>query len=522
LDTEGGGPGPGGERLSVTTTRNALYSLASWFLPMLVSLLAVPYLFKKLGDEGFGILALAMLFMGYLALLDLGLRDAIMKFIGEHMRRAEQDEVLAVAGTAAGAYVMAAGLGGCVLGAISGPLVRHVIHASEALSHAAIVSFRIAAAGFFIHMLLVGCGAFLQGAGRFGVTGRIAVANNIGATVATVGLLYLGYGLVEAVMAQFVIRALSLFAAILACRSVVPIAALRPRWDRQRLRRLIGFGRFTLVSRLVFQAVYQADRLVIGAMLGAAVMGVYQVPAQISAHVSAPAIQLGVVLLPLVSGMAAATEAQTVVQTYVRAARILALVALGVGAVTAGLARPFLEVWMGRDFARLGWAVLACLAVARAIHAAPVGLSYVTQAVGEPQLDAFYQVTAGCVVAALLYPFTKVWGIYGTALAVLAGPLVATPLFFLSVRKRLPELVRVKRMWQVFGAPGLCAGLTFGVAWYAGRYATDWPTLAAAALAAATVLVASAMLLGVLSGEDRKTLRGVLLIGLQSAGRRGR
>ena len=53
--------------------RNTLLNLAGQVIPLLVGLATIPYVVKGLGNEGFGILSIAWVLLGYFTLSELGL-----------------------------------------------------------------------------------------------------------------------------------------------------------------------------------------------------------------------------------------------------------------------------------------------------------------------------------------------------------------------------------------------------------------------------------------------------------------
>ncbi|MCZ7592513.1 MAG: oligosaccharide flippase family protein [Kiritimatiellae bacterium] len=63
--------------------KNTVWNLVGMCAPMAVALFAIPLLIKGLGTERFGLLSLVWMLVGYFGVFDLGLGQALTKFIAE-------------------------------------------------------------------------------------------------------------------------------------------------------------------------------------------------------------------------------------------------------------------------------------------------------------------------------------------------------------------------------------------------------------------------------------------------------
>ena len=68
---------------SQTLAKNVLLNLIGMLVPIVVGIVCIPFAVKGLGDDGFGILSIAWIVLGYLTMLDFGLAKATMKFVAE-------------------------------------------------------------------------------------------------------------------------------------------------------------------------------------------------------------------------------------------------------------------------------------------------------------------------------------------------------------------------------------------------------------------------------------------------------
>ena len=67
---------------------NMLAGMAGYAVPMLVNLIATPFLLRGLGEAAFGLQSLVAVIIGYLTIMDMGLAWPIIKFLAEdHARK---------------------------------------------------------------------------------------------------------------------------------------------------------------------------------------------------------------------------------------------------------------------------------------------------------------------------------------------------------------------------------------------------------------------------------------------------
>ena len=81
-------------------SKNIIYSLIGYLVPVIVAIFAIPILLNSLGIEGFGILTLAWMVSGYFSLLDLGIGRALTKILSEKLGREEIEDIPSLIWTA--------------------------------------------------------------------------------------------------------------------------------------------------------------------------------------------------------------------------------------------------------------------------------------------------------------------------------------------------------------------------------------------------------------------------------------
>src|SRR5215467_1959183 len=80
-------------------TRNWVFNLMGWIVPLSVAVVAIPYVVRGLGAERFGALSIASALLGYFGIFDLGLGRATTKFVAESLARCESERLSQVVWT---------------------------------------------------------------------------------------------------------------------------------------------------------------------------------------------------------------------------------------------------------------------------------------------------------------------------------------------------------------------------------------------------------------------------------------
>src|SRR5579863_1716295 len=65
--------------------KNSVFNFLGQLIPMFVGVVTIPYIIRGLGPDGYGILSIAFMVLGYFSIFDLGLSRATVKFVAENL-----------------------------------------------------------------------------------------------------------------------------------------------------------------------------------------------------------------------------------------------------------------------------------------------------------------------------------------------------------------------------------------------------------------------------------------------------
>ena len=181
------------------------------------------------------------------------------------------------------------------------------------------------------------------------------------------------------------------------------------------MREIFGFGVFSWVQALAGVVFNNADRLVVGAIMGTSALGVYAICVQATQPIHGITCAAFNFIFPHISARHEAGERDTLkhvfrVSTWANVGLVLLL-----SAPLILFARPFLTLWMGPSFAQQGYVVLTWLAVANACLGASVASHYLLLALGQARFVASVNVLGGVLSLGCIALLMPRYGLPGAA-----------------------------------------------------------------------------------------------------------
>ena len=468
------------------TAWSVVWAFAGTVASRLLWLGALAVLARILAPRDFGLLAFALVYITYVeTVADLGTGSALIFWPD---RRDEAAQVTFVSSALAG-------LGWCVLTLLAAPWIAGFFHSPEGVP-----ILRALALSFPLKFLGTTHDAICQKDMRFRVRLIPEVAMAVGKAGVAVGLALAGFGVWSLVWGQLV----GLAAWTVALWLVVP---WRPRWrwpSSDLVRPMLAYGRGIVAVNVLAAITHHADLVIVGRMMGARILGLYQMAYKVPEMTVIVSIWVvGKVLFPAFSRAHAADAAgEEVGRIYVRALRWIALLTVPASLGLALVAEPLVLTVFGERW-REAAPILRALALYTGLRALGSHAGDVLKATGRPGLLAAIAVAKAVLMVPLLLLAARS-GPVAVALT-MAGVTAVTLLFNVAAVCRLARVS--PRALLAALRPSLLAGAGMAAA------LLGWQRLAGpAGLATAVVVGAVAYLLGLLLmnpglvGEVRRAL----------------
>lgn len=260
------------------------WNLAGLSVPLLIAVVTVPQLISKLGNERFGLLALAWGLIGYAGALDLGIGRALTQWVARLRGEGNLSPIADILATANRITFIAGLTGGGLIAlvAMSGfeSLVKAVTIPPIEIRNAML-------------LLAIALPAQAMSATYRGV--NEAFMNFKGVSLLRVALGIVGFG-GPYLVSFYTLDLLWLVATLVASRLLAlavyrwlayscleesKIVTTEAKYTSSVARKLFSFGGWVLVSNVVSPILMQADRFMIGIILSAAAVTYYVLPYEV-------------------------------------------------------------------------------------------------------------------------------------------------------------------------------------------------------------------------------------------------
>ena len=342
--------------------RGSLWTLGGQGLLLAATLVATPFVIRFLGTEGYGVLSLINILIGYLSFADMGMGWASTRFASEAHARQDDAGEATIVWTALFMAALPALLVSLILMLISRPLIEQGLRLPQHLQDPAIVALRIAALGFVGRAVAGVINTPELVRLRMDLIALINAATSGGQILLLPVILFLGGGLKGAAA---VIASAGILAAIL--HTLVAMHLLpslrRPRVDFTLSKPLIRFGGALVVSSLAAIILTNAEKALLPRYASVQALAYYSVAFTLALMLTQAPLAIAQALLPAFSQLQASTDRTPLNTLYLRALRgHLYWIAPSVVVICVA-ARPFFTIWAGPDFGRESTLPLYLLAI---------------------------------------------------------------------------------------------------------------------------------------------------------------
>lgn len=259
----------------MSVARHSTYNIAGAVVPIGISLVLTPALIHFVGIARYGLLSIFWILLGYLGFFDFGTGRAVAQRIASlrhdtHERRNQAfwtSLSMCILLCAVAAIIVVAGL----------PLIARFLSIDTSLAaelHAALYWLVPAVPLIMIASQFSGA---LEGAERFGFVNLVSVLTSAASlALPLLAAIFIAPTLQVLAGAATLGRLLGVIA--LAAGAVVLLPVCRPSFDRHDAGKLLSFGGWNTISRVVAPILVTFDRFLIGRLLGAAATGIYALP----------------------------------------------------------------------------------------------------------------------------------------------------------------------------------------------------------------------------------------------------
>jgi len=424
-----------------------------------ISLLAIPFVIRFLGIREYGVWSLAYAVLALMTMSESGISVAATVFLSKDLAKDDSHEVSrTLTFILISAVSLAAALGLFLW--IAGPFIVRPLAAfggAERAEAGRAMQIAGSAVSFFIlQRTLVG---IEQAFDCYAAINVLELSQSLLANVGLVVVAWFGGRTID--MMKWQVLA---YAVLLASHCCVVFRLLRNKrlsfeWSGTKARRIFRYSVATWTATLGSAAFSQCDRLIVGGVLGAPLLGIYAAITNITSKINSFSSTAVQPLVPLLSrGGALNSEVRDRIR---QATHLNGLIAIEAGVFLYVLADWVMRVMVPGAVARQDILGLQIAAVIYALYSISAPGFFILFSFGEAQTNAIATLSSGVVSLILILVGARYFGLLG-ALAGNAGYLGTLLMNVFGLRK-VEVALRHYIGWMVVPLLGLVAALLAGL-----------------------------------------------------------
>lgn len=396
--------------------KNTFLNLLGMLIPIAVGIVTIPFAIKGLSTEGFGVLSLLWVVLGYMVLLDFGLSRATTKFTAEIL--GEKDHILPIImwSSMSGSFVLGI-IGTLVLLFLTPYIVEVLLKIPSGLVDQTKNSFRLFAFGLPFILFSTSLRGILGAAQRFDLVNLVHIPISVLSFIFPALSLPLHLSLSSVILLIVFFRIVASFLYFFLCINVFPAVRVKPTIDLKILRQLLSYGGWITVTGIISPLLVYIDRFFIGSLLSMKSVAFYSAPFEVIARLRIIPIAIMTTFFPEFSAVSYYNQENRLKMLFSRSVKY---VLISTGMVSLFLfcySQDILQIWLGDSFVENSTTVFQIFAMGIIINS----LAYIPfnlfQSIGRPDLPAKFHLFEFPCYMVLLWWLTKEFGIIGSAIS---------------------------------------------------------------------------------------------------------
>lgn len=445
--------------------RNAILNWSTLAFSLAVAFFVSPFLVHRLGSVGYGIWTLVNSMVSYMALLDLGLRGTVTRFVSRyHAQGAHEDSSKAVSAVFwLRLWTAVVILTGTALLSTLAPRLLRIPPELQFSARWAVVMVGISLAVTITFGIF---GAVLAALQRFDLVCSVSIAQTALRTAGTIWLLKSGYGIVALAMWELGVVIIANSAlTVLAMRVYKEIRVLFRRPDSATLRQLGGYSFYVIVVNACHQVINYTDNLVVGAFISVAAVTFYTIAGGLLEYGRQMVSALGLSFLPLASSMDARGQKDQLRNLLFQGTCATLLIGLPIYTTLFFRGHTFIGLWLGQEYAEVSGNILRILVMGQIFLIAQYTNYNIVCALGKQKPLALRMAAEAAANLVLSVVLAQRIGLMGVAVGTLIPSIINHVFFGSRYICKLLEVPVHQFLWRSWARSGLAA-IPFGLAVY--------------------------------------------------------
>lgn len=326
---------------------------------VIVAFFLTPLILSSLTLVVYGVWSLINSIVGYMGLVDLGIRGSVGRYVNHYLARNDHQRVNQVIATSLfflTAVALLALLASYFI-ALNFDVFFH--RTPPELLDELVIVLPLMALNLWLLFVMAVFRNVLESFDRFEISNGIGLAVLGLRTAGVVYVLGAGYGFVGLAIVTVATSALSVVAHYIAARLLYRPLSLAPRFiSKERFVEMWRYGMASFIARSASHVIYQTDQIVVMIFFGPAMVGIYSIATLLVQNGQRLIDQIGSTLFPSVMKAGSLQDRTGLARVYLFQARVglFMAVLLYVGYIVFG--PQFINLWMGPGFDQAYWVLI--------------------------------------------------------------------------------------------------------------------------------------------------------------------
>jgi O-antigen/teichoic acid export membrane protein len=342
--------------------RSMIWNLIGFIAPLGVAVVVIPFLIKRLGTSEYGVLSIAWGVVGYFGIFDMGLSNALTKFVAERIGRGTADEISDIFHTGLALLLGSSLCGALLLALLARPLAYSWLSVPTDLRSQTFTVFRLFAVALPF-VVTVACFRGTLGAyQRFDVINKIQIAVGSISFAGPAVISLFSRNLIPIVGFLVFSRAATWLIYLFCCIQTMPSLSMRFRPRVKIIWPLVTFGGWISICNLLDPIFLISDRFILGAIVSMNAVAYYATPFDMVCRLWLIPDALNTALFPAYAS-SMKRDGRRATELLEKAGHYLFPLIFAPVLLVTLFAYQILTVWIDRSFAEHSAIVLEWLAV---------------------------------------------------------------------------------------------------------------------------------------------------------------
>jgi len=421
--------------------RNAVLNLLGRVIPLILAVIAIPFIIQGLGKERFAILSLAWAIVSSISVIDLGLGRATTKFVAEAIGKGEEYRIPELVWTSLCFQVVIGFVGAIVAASLSPFLIDRAFNISPDMRAEALATFYIIASLIPVVMTSAALSGVLEAYQRYDLINSVNVPSNIFNFIVPIMAIFWDLKLPFIVFLLLIVKIITALVFLFLCSRVNQ--NLKPGFSISIdcARPLFSYGKWIALSNAIWPLLLYVDRFILGSLISMTAVAFYTAPFEMVTRLWIIPASL-VSLFPVFSMVGSAREGD-IIKLYARAVKFVLFIMGPLTLIIVFFADDILRIWLGSEFEFHSSLVLKFLALGvLAVSYASIA-DILTKGIGRPDITAKFHLFELVPYIGLVWMLVKKFGIAGAAAAWSIRAVVDAGLMFWASSKIFPSTLPV-------------------------------------------------------------------------------